>query len=173
MSVVHASRISRLAAATLDALTLSPFYLLRSYERGYGNMSRGALIILAVVALSQLYLLSTRGQTVGKMLMKIKIVRYPSAVDAGFLHAVLLRGIVFSIVWGLVTLLFVIIADYCVFHTGASMLPHRSYPSFAASLIVFGGGYFIMYILPYAFILLKGRRGLHDRFAGTAVVRIR
>jgi uncharacterized RDD family membrane protein YckC len=51
------------------------------------------LLFLALLAV-QIYLLSTRGQTIGKKMMSVKIVKYADDSNPGFLHACLLRLIV-------------------------------------------------------------------------------
>jgi uncharacterized RDD family membrane protein YckC len=52
-----------------------------------------ALLVLLVV---QVWLLTTRGQTIGKRIMKIRIVRFRDGAPPGFVHAVLLRACVTS-----------------------------------------------------------------------------
>lgn len=51
-------------------------------------------IILMII---QCWLLTTRGQTVGKKLMGIRIVRFSDDANPGFVHAVLLRAVVVTI----------------------------------------------------------------------------
>jgi uncharacterized RDD family membrane protein YckC len=51
------------------------------------------LLFLALLAL-QIFLLSTRGQTIGKKMMSVKIVKYADGSNPGFVHACLLRLIV-------------------------------------------------------------------------------
>lgn len=51
-------------------------------------------IILMII---QCWLLATRGQTVGKKLMGIRIVRFSDDANPGFVHAVLLRAVVVTI----------------------------------------------------------------------------
>jgi uncharacterized RDD family membrane protein YckC len=109
-----AKRGARLGAILLDSLTvlpaLVPFgiagYLVRasaidgrSAPPGAGAfvaMGLGALVMLAVLVY-QLYLLSTRGQTLGKRWMKIRIVKLDGS-NPGFVGAVLLRGVVNGII---------------------------------------------------------------------------
>lgn len=57
---------------------------------GFGVLSVGVLILLAI----QIYLLTTRGQTVGKKLLAIKIVNFDNEANPGFVKAFLLRGLV-------------------------------------------------------------------------------
>ncbi len=57
---------------------------------GFGVMGV-ALLALAIV---QIWMLSTRGQTLGKRMLAIRIVRFTDGGNPGFLHAVLLRGFV-------------------------------------------------------------------------------
>jgi uncharacterized RDD family membrane protein YckC len=51
------------------------------------------VLFLALMVL-QIYLLSTRGQTIGKKMMSVKIVKYADDSNPGFVHACLLRLIV-------------------------------------------------------------------------------
>ena len=70
----------------------------------------GFVLLLGV----QIWLLCTRGQTIGKMALDVKIVRFADNAPPGFLHAVLLRlivpGIIGVIPW--VGLLFTLV-NYC------------------------------------------------------------
>ena len=50
------------------------------------------LPMLAVLVLVQLFLLAQRGQSVGKLLLGLRIVRLADNTTAGFMHAFLLRG---------------------------------------------------------------------------------
>ena len=49
---------------------------------------------LAVLAIVQCTLIGTRGQSVGKLLCGLRIVRYRDAAPAGFLNGVLLRSVI-------------------------------------------------------------------------------
>lgn len=57
------------------------------------------LCILALLAI-QIYLLVTRGQTIGKKLLDIKIVTYPDEANPGFVKAWLLRSFVNGLIAG-------------------------------------------------------------------------
>ena len=61
----------------------------------------------------QFYLLSTKGQTVGKWVMKIRIARYADGTNPGFVRAVLLRYIL-PVIFGFVPIVgvFFVLADY-------------------------------------------------------------
>ena len=50
------------------------------------------LPMLGVLVLVQLFLLAQRGQSVGKLLLGLRIIRLADSSTAGFLHAFLLRG---------------------------------------------------------------------------------
>lgn len=113
-----ASRGLRLAAAAIDGLLralcyvpmltpLSRFFVAeiqngerRSYQelsammnQVIGDSMLQVLPLLGVLVLIQLVLLARRGQSVGKLLTGIRIVRTDGS-PAGFLHAFLLRGTV-------------------------------------------------------------------------------
>ncbi|HEY3756378.1 MAG TPA: RDD family protein [Opitutaceae bacterium] len=57
-----------------------------------------ALLLLLGLALVQLLLLSFRGQTVGKLLVRVRIVRFPDGAPAGFTRAWLLRSVVMTLI---------------------------------------------------------------------------
>lgn len=61
---------------------------------GFLAIAGGGLLILVV----QIVLLTTRGQTIGKLICKLRIVSYPDGGKAGFVKAVLLRIIVNGII---------------------------------------------------------------------------
>lgn len=78
------------------------YYL--SYRLIVGTFSERVgmpLLIVWIVGLEILncYMLSTRGQSVGKMAMKIKIVQFEGEKQPGFVEAVLLRSWVPSIIY--------------------------------------------------------------------------
>jgi uncharacterized RDD family membrane protein YckC len=54
-------------------------------------------MIMNVVLLTNVILLTLRGQTLGKMFLGIQVVRFPGGERAGFIKAVLLRNIIFGI----------------------------------------------------------------------------
>lgn len=109
-----ASRLSRLVATLLDS-TFSLFFALPGLfllalgclkdptpfntlmETGFpGHETARILIILGLLipAIAQVWLLSTRGQTIGKALLQMRIVRDEDESKAGFIKAVVLRGLV-------------------------------------------------------------------------------
>jgi len=53
-----------------------------------------SLPLLAVLLLVQLTLLTLRGQSIGKLLLRLRIVRVPDGSAPGFLYAFLLRGFI-------------------------------------------------------------------------------
>lgn len=57
---------------------------------GLAVLSGGSLLLLVV----QVVMLSTRGQTIGKRLLGIRVVRHPDGLPASFVHAWLLRNFV-------------------------------------------------------------------------------
>jgi uncharacterized RDD family membrane protein YckC len=77
---------------TSGADTNTPFLLAGVCGLGLG------MLLLAVV---QIYLLVTRGQTIGKKIVGVKIVAYDTGENAGFVKAVLLRGFVNGLIGGI------------------------------------------------------------------------
>ncbi len=61
---------------------------------GFALLAVGLLVIFVI----QTWLLTTRGQTVGKRALGIRIVRYRDGSPAGFVHAVLLRSWVINLI---------------------------------------------------------------------------
>jgi len=109
-----ASRARRLVASFLDT-ALSTFFALpglamltigvlgdtRSFnelaEKGFpGHETAMAVVMFGMLipTIAQIILLSWRGQTVGKLLMQMRIVRADDGENPGFMRAVVLRGIV-------------------------------------------------------------------------------
>ena len=59
----------------------------------FAGMGLIGLAVLALVII-QIYLLSTRGQTIGKKLLDVRIVRFEDNTNPGFVKAFLLRAFV-------------------------------------------------------------------------------
>ncbi len=114
-----AGRLTRLGAFLVDyilsvlvalpgVLIIGPafFELLRDAMQGqqpdFSTVNAGALLLGMVVLglgsllllIVQIVMLSTRGQTVGKWLLRIRIVRHADGSPAGFVHGWLLRNLV-------------------------------------------------------------------------------
>lgn len=97
-----ANRYARLAAQIIDIAIIgivasAAIPLIPNVDKETGDASAvytflavGGLLLLAYTVYN-IYLLSTQGQTVGKKLMGIRIVRYDDNGTAGFVKAVLLR----------------------------------------------------------------------------------
>lgn len=105
------SRLRRLASATADAamtfvagFPLLAFYLgamldLYHYSNVYPSEVDAALLVVGTLgsmglAGAQITLLTVQGQTIGKLLFSLRIVRVESGGAAGFGAAVLMRGFV-------------------------------------------------------------------------------
>lgn len=102
-------------------------------------------VAVACLVLYQWYLLSTRGQTIGKRVMGIRIVDLEGK-PAGFFSALLLRSWVFSSVVSAAA-------------------------SFTSVLIPFAG--LVLFLLDYVPLFGEDRRCLHDYLAGTQVRWVR
>jgi uncharacterized RDD family membrane protein YckC len=61
---------------------------------GFGALGLAVLVLLVI----QIYLLTTRGQTIGKKLLGIRIVTFDDETNPGFVKAVLLRVIINGII---------------------------------------------------------------------------
>lgn len=95
-------------AATPGLIILGPTFLSIFMEAAQGRepdlsgvQAGGMLLGIAVACLGslimlvvQVVMLSTRGQTIGKRLVGIRVVRHPDGSQAGFVHGWLLRNLV-------------------------------------------------------------------------------
>lgn len=96
----------RFFAAFLDALipvclVAIPAFIFESLGKSGTHANAEALFILlpilAIMTINLIFL-TTRGQTVGKRIIGIRIVTYPDAEPAGFVKAVLLRAFVNGVI---------------------------------------------------------------------------
>lgn len=89
-----ASRWKRLGAAVIDAALLSIPLGMSMLQQ---EIPEAVLLVFAVAgflfAIAQIILLAQRGQTIGKILLRIKIVRRDTGENGGFVTNVLLRGL--------------------------------------------------------------------------------
>lgn len=131
-----AERGTRLVAVLLDGVLILPAVIIGGLGAFLGRGPNGepgtgfgiamglvGLWVIAVVVY-QIYLLSTKGQTVGKRWMKVKIVKLDGSAP-GFVHAVLLRlfvnGLIGAVpylgaIYSLVDILFVFREDRRCIH---------------------------------------------------------
>jgi uncharacterized RDD family membrane protein YckC len=108
-----ADRVKRLVATLLDSFIFAGplgmvfglgFGSFAGFHWGVGLLSGLGLMSVAWLALfvSQCYLLALRGQTIGKIVMGLRIVRFEDGGNPGFVKAVLLRTFLW---WFVATLL--------------------------------------------------------------------
>lgn len=90
-----ASRGSRLAAALIDNAAFMVVYLVSLFVL---NEPAIFLLGLGLLAAYQIYLLTTQGQSLGKMVMKIRIIKCDTHANGGFVTNVLLRGVLNGII---------------------------------------------------------------------------
>jgi uncharacterized RDD family membrane protein YckC len=97
-----------LCCALPGILMLGPVFLqiVRDAARGqqpdFSVLDAGGLLVGALVLCLgsftllavQIWLLSTRGQTIAKIILHLRVVRHPDQAPAGFVHAWLLRNLV-------------------------------------------------------------------------------
>ena len=101
-----ADRITRLGAQLLDSLVallmvLPGLLIMLSNESGSDNSAVGILVLFSgiiFIVICQAYLLSTRGQTIGKRALRIKIVSNSDESNPGFFRIILLRGVAPAII---------------------------------------------------------------------------
>ncbi len=70
-----------------------------------------SVILLIILGGYQLYILTMSGQTIGKRMMKIKIIKSDTGENPGFVIAVLLRSLVPSLINSVVGIFSIV--DYC------------------------------------------------------------
>ncbi len=113
-----AGRGERLAAAIVDGIAL--LFVLYGFPligTGFGF----TFFMLLCLAGIQIYLLTTSGQTIGKKLLNIRIVKYDDESDGGFVTNVLLRGVVNGVIgivpfYAIVDVLFIFRDDQRCIH---------------------------------------------------------
>lgn len=125
-----AGRGQRLIAALIDgALSAGPYLLVTS---GSDASRLGGIALFLALVVVQCVLLARDGQTIGKRLLKARIVRVDTDENGGFVTNVLMRSLVASI------------------------------PNILG----------LYWLADCLFIFREDRRCLHDRIAGTKVVRV-
>ena len=123
-----ASPLSRLAAVIIDTLIiyLVPGLVLIVAAFSGDDASTGLILaglaILIVIFVIQMALLGTRGQSIGKIAMKVRVVDAQTGNHPGWARLVLLRTIVNSIISGVIFIywivdsLFIFRADHRTIH---------------------------------------------------------
>ena len=111
-----AGRGARLVAQIIDGVALAAAIAL-----GATNHPAMAVVLGLLFVIFQTYLLSTEGQTIGKSLMKIKIVEAHDQSNPGFFRAVFLRHVVTAFLgiipfFSLANILFIFREDYRCIH---------------------------------------------------------
>ena len=101
---------SRLAAVLLDGVIQIPMVIAlvvgivmtdgNQEEIGIALIGLSVILFLAL-AIYQLVIISRDGQSIGKRIMKIRIVKYEDNSNPGFVHAVLLRAFVNGLIGGI------------------------------------------------------------------------
>ncbi len=118
-----ASHGSRLAAYIIDLLIFvisGLITVLAIITESLGPMLAG-IVVFIVILIIQMVLQGTRGQTIGKILMKIRIVDWRTGEHPGWMRLVLLRGIFHwglsgSLIYWLVDSLFIFREDRRTIH---------------------------------------------------------
>lgn len=96
-----AGRGERLGSILLDLVF--PIIILAISGIGFRRDAAFTFLFLCslVYAVVQIYLLSKNGQTLGKMVTRIRIVRDSDGGNAGFVHAVLLRAFIPALIFSI------------------------------------------------------------------------
>lgn len=110
-----AGRVTRLAATFVDGLCMAPLVLIfmmtgaaaaAAGEEGVEAAAGAggaifAILYLLVVAILQLYFLSAHGQTIGKKLLGIRIIKQATGENGGFLTNVIMRAFIPGLIGGI------------------------------------------------------------------------
>ncbi|MFA5264629.1 MAG: RDD family protein, partial [Opitutaceae bacterium] len=111
---------------------------------GFSILLAGMFVLVAI----QTWMLTMRGQTIGKRMMKIQILRSSDDSSPGFVRVVLLRAWVPALIINYVPALI------------------SANPAIAPLLLI------LLYLADVCFIFRTDRRCLHDHLAGTKVVEL-
>jgi uncharacterized RDD family membrane protein YckC len=116
-----ASRGSRLGAALIDGLIAAVPYLFIAMGQDNGFLLAIGLIGFLALIVIQLRFLIVDGQTIGKKILRIKIVMVATGQNGGFVPNVVLRGIVNGLLgfvpfYSLVDVLFIFREDRRCIH---------------------------------------------------------
>jgi uncharacterized RDD family membrane protein YckC len=98
---ILASRKRRLFARFIDFLILDFLLIvveILQFEGGLESIGLGIKIILIIIAIIQAVLLTKYGQSIGKKIFKLKIVKRDTGENGGFLTNVLIRNLVISMI---------------------------------------------------------------------------
>lgn len=161
----------RFGALFIDGIILIVFnYLLRFPLRELDNNLVVILVTAAIPLFYNLFLEYKYGATLGKMLLKIKIVNYelqPPSISNVILRNIIYMGLQF-ISLGIELNIF--------FKTQSDSFDFRGFDSFFTPEIIiaffYSGSVFVIYIIEMIFLLNDPKcRALHDRIGKTYVVR--
>lgn len=119
------------------------------------------LLVLLVYTVVQCWMMSKHGQSIGKRIMKIRLLK-TDGTNPGFWYAVMVREVGFNIVLGLAS---TVAAYLLAFVAGRDSLV-ADYIANSLSFIVW------LVCLAMMFEPKKNRRTLQDYFANTVVVRV-
>lgn len=128
----------------------------------WGNIWIGVgLLILLGYTVVQCWMLSRHGQSIGKKIMKIRLLKN-DGTNPGFWYAVMVREVGFNVV---LTLAVMVVAYLLVFMAGKDGFT-ADYIANSLSTVVW------LVCLSMLFNPAKNRRTLQDYFANTVVVRV-
>jgi len=116
-----ADRSSRLFARLIDGAVFLVGYIFVMMSGGEGFGAALGFFVLLALGIYQIFLLTTRGQTIGKQTMRIKIVVADDGENGGFVKNVLLREILNSLIgllpfYSIVDVLFIFRGDQRCIH---------------------------------------------------------
>jgi uncharacterized RDD family membrane protein YckC len=125
--IVLAPRLSRLLASLIDSLTFLPGYLIVFLEQliteSTGTFTVIGYVFMIGVFILQCVLLSRDGQTIGKKMLRIRIVNTDTEKNGGFVPNVLLRYLLNGLIswltcsiYGFVDVLFIFRGDRRCLH---------------------------------------------------------
>ncbi|WP_159068666.1 RDD family protein [Neisseria wadsworthii] len=118
-----------------------------------------SILVYLVYGIWQIVIMSKHGQSLGKRLLKIKVIK-SNGDEAGFLGTVLLREVVYNIAVSIIVALLVMIVSVLVSETALELLSNLI--SWLPNLIC----------LVMLFNVKRDRRTLQDYVADTVVVKL-
>ena len=113
--MVLASRWSRLGAAAIDYILLGfPYYFIEDITSNFDPKSLIPRLYIIIFAIIQSILLTKYGQSIGKMLINIKIVKSSTDENGGFLTNIILRTVLTNLITRFIPI-FIIIDNLFIF----------------------------------------------------------
>lgn len=170
MEINLATRGLRFGAYFIDSLILGILISLPSMLSKNVHPVIGLIWLLAFLGfiVYQAFLLTKTGQTIGKKVVNIKIIKINTNKNGGFVTNVIIRSLLYGPITFFVAMLI---------YSGSMILRHTSVAFFYnfyfifKALEIFSYIYILLGFVDILFIFRKDKRCLHDFIARTCVIR--